>query len=142
MTIARHHIGFTLPPFTVLVEPERLQQFSQAIGETSPPLCGTIAPPTFLKALEGEHNSSRVMLEALDVNLRDIVHAEQQFDYVAPVRAGDRIQVERRVRDIYDKRDGAIEFIVFESVLSREGTVVAHSRQLIMVRNRGARVAA
>jgi acyl dehydratase len=142
MTIARHHIGFTLPSFTVLVDPDRLLQFSRAIGETSPQLCGTIAPPTFLKALEGEHNSSRVMLEALEVNLRDIVHAEQQFDYLAPVRAGDSIQVERRVRDIYDKRDGAIEFIVLESVLSREGTVVARSRQLIMVRNRGARVAA
>jgi hypothetical protein len=142
MTIARHHIGFTLPSFTVLVDPERLQQFSRAIGETSPQLCGTIAPPTFLKALEGEHNSSRVMLEALEVNLRDIVHAEQQFDYLAPVRAGDSIQVERRVRDIYDKRDGAIEFIVLESVLTREGAVVARSRQLIMVRNRGVRVAA
>lgn len=142
MTIPRHHIGFTLPPFTVTVDRERMQLFASAIGETSPSFCGEIAPPTYLKALEGEHNSSRVMLEALQVDLRSILHAEQQFDYLAPVRAGDSIEVERRVMDIYDKRDGALEFIVLESVLSRQGKVVARSRQLLMLRNRGLRAAA
>ena len=136
MAIDHANIGLALPPFQVKIERERLQLFAKAIGETGPDLTGNIAPPTFLKAIEGEHNSSRVILEALKVDLKRVLHAEQQFDYVEPVRAGDTITVERRVLDIYDKKDGALEFIVIESVLSNaRRAVIGRSRQIVMVRN-------
>jgi hypothetical protein len=136
MPIDRRHIGFSLPPFKVEVDRERLQLFAEAIGETDPQLAGEIAPPTFLKAIDGESGSSRIILEALEVDLRRVLHAQQHFDYVDPVRAGDCITVERRVVDIYDKREGALEFIVIESVLSRQsGAVVGRTSQVVMVRN-------
>jgi hypothetical protein len=140
MTIDRGHIGFALPPFKVAVDRERLQLFAKAIGETDPQFSNDIAPPTFLKAIDGENNSSRIILDALNVDLKRVLHAEQQFDYVAPVRAGDCITVERRVLDIFDKRAGALEFIIIESVLSNEtGAVVGRTRQVVMVRNPGKR---
>jgi hypothetical protein len=136
MAIDRANIGFALPPFQVKVDPERLQLFKKAIGETGPDALDNIAPPTFLKAIEGENNSARAILDALKVDLKRVLHAEQQFDYVEPVHAGDTITVERRVMDMYDKKDGALEFIVIESVLSNTAlAVVARSRQVIMVRN-------
>lgn len=135
MTIDRCHIGFSLPSFKVSIDPERLRLFAQAIGEENP-CFEKIAPPTFLKAIEGENNSSRVILEALQIDLKRVLHAEQQFDFIEPVRAGDSITVERRVMDIYDKREGALEFVVIESVLSNEArAVVGRSRQVVMVRN-------
>jgi hypothetical protein len=136
MPIDRRHIGFALPPFKVAVDRERLQRFAKAIGETDTRFANEIAPPTFLKAIDGENGSSRIILEALEVDLKRVLHAEQHFDYVDHVRAGDCITVERRVLDIYDKREGALEFIVIESVLSNESrAVVGRTRQVVMVRN-------
>lgn len=143
MTIERHHIGFALPSFKVSVDRARLQLFAAAIGETAPQFSGDIAPPTFLKALDGENNSSRIILDALQVDLKRVLHAEQHFEYAAPVRAGDCITVERRVLDIFDKKDGALEFIVIESVLSNEArVVVGRTRQIVMVRNPARKVVA
>lgn len=136
MAVDRNHIGFSLPPFNVVVDRERLQLFARAIGETDARFSNDIAPPTFLKAIDGENNSSRTILEALKVDLKRVLHAEQQFDYVETVRAGDCITVERRVLDIYEKREGALEFIVIESVLTNESrAVVGRTRQVVMVRN-------
>jgi acyl dehydratase len=136
MTIDRAHIGFSLPPFKVMVDRKRLQLFAAAIGETDPQFAGVIAPPTFMKAIDGENHSSRIILDALKVDLNRVLHAEQQFDYVAAVKAGDCITVERTVLDIFDKRNGTMEFLVIESVLSNQvGAVVGKSRQVVMIRN-------
>lgn len=136
-------IGFALAPFTVVAEAERVRRFAEAIGDSAPTGKGMGVPLTFLKALEGEHNSSRLILDALGVDLKSVLHAEQQFDYLAPLRVGEAITVERRVHDIYDKREGAIQFIVIESLLSgAAGTLAARSRQVLMVRGRAQREAA
>ena len=134
--ISRSLIGLALPAFQVIVDAERVRLFAAAIGETNPQYSTDIVPPTFLKAIDGENNSSRRILELLEVDLSRVLHVEQQFDYLAPVRAGDCITVNRRVMDIHDKRDGALEFIVIESVLSNaSGLVLGRARQLVMVRN-------
>ncbi len=136
MAIDRKHLGFALPTFTVAVSAERINAFRAAIGEE--PLSGnaSVAPPTFMKAIEGEDNSSRRILEALAVDLKRVLHAEQHFEYFAPIRAGDQLQVERRVADLYDKKDGAMDFIVIEStVRNQANTLVGTSRQVVLVRN-------
>lgn len=141
MSIDRHHIGVALPVFMVEVTAERLAAFAHAIGETDSRFAQEIAPPTFLKVIEGENNSSRAILVALGVQLKYVLHAEQQFDYVSQVRVGDLIGVERRVVDIYDKRNGAMEFIVIETVMTVMNrtvqTVAGRSRQIVLVRNPG-----
>lgn len=143
MAIDRKHLGYAFPTFTVTVEPARLALFAQAIGEKNPALSAEIAPPTFMKAIEGEHGSSRAILEALGVELRRVLHAEQQFDYLAPIRAGDQLTVQRTVTDLYDKKNGQMDFIVIESVLhNASGVLVGRSRQVVLVRNPAPKVAA
>jgi len=134
MTIDRGFVGYSLPPFAVTASRERVAGFARAIGIGDETL--SFAPPTFMKAIEGEGNSSRRILEALGVPLSRVLHAEQQFDYMAPIRIGDVLQVQRTVTDLYDKRNGAMEFIVIESSISRDdGTPVGRSRQVVLVRN-------
>ena len=134
MAIDRAFLGYALEPFTVTASAERISAFARAIGMGD--AATGIAPPTFMKAIEGEGNSSRRIIEALGVPLSRILHAEQQFDYLAPIRAGDVLRVERSVTDLYDKRNGAMEFIVIESRISRQdGTPVGRSRQVVLVRN-------
>lgn len=140
MTIDRGFLGYALPPFTFTASQERVTRFARAIGiaDESP----AVAPPTFMKAVEGEGNSSRRILEAMGVELSRVLHVEQHFDYLAPIRSGDVLRVDRAVTDLYDKRGGAMEFIVIESSVSRDdGTPVGRSRQVILVRNAAAAAA-
>lgn len=134
MTIDRAHLGFALPPFVVDVTAARIALFLKAIGAADGPQ--DIAPPTFMKAVEGEQNSSRRILETLGVDLRRVLHAEQQFDYLGPIRAGDALVVQRTVTDLYDKKNGAMDFIVIESTVSHaERGLLGRSRQVVLVRN-------
>jgi len=134
MAIDRAHIGYTLPAFTVAATPERIAKFRAAIGETAGDI--RVAPPTFMKMVEGEHNSSRRILDTLAVDLRRVLHAEQQFDYFGPILAGDQLDVVRRVADIYERKNGQMEFIVIESTIAHaERGLLGRSRQVVLVRN-------
>ncbi|WP_293395578.1 MaoC family dehydratase N-terminal domain-containing protein [Nevskia sp.] len=141
MAIDRAHVGYALPAFTVAVTPERIAKFRAAIGETGGDV--RVAPPTFMKMVEGEHNSSRRILDTLAVDLRRVLHAEQQFDYVGPILAGDQLDVVRSVSDIYERKNGLMEFIVIESTISHaERGLLGRSRQVVLVRNPKPAVAA
>lgn len=136
MAIDRRHVGYALPPFTVTVEPGRLAAFARAIGEPDPRFSQQVAPLTFMKVLEGENGSSRAILAALGVPLARVLHAEQQFEYLAPILAGEVVTVTRRVVDLYEKKGGAVEFVVIESVFTNPGgEVLGRSRQVVAVRN-------
>ncbi|EPZ16257.1 hypothetical protein M622_13595 [Thauera terpenica 58Eu] len=135
MALDRSRIGYCLPAFTVTVEPAALAAFAEAIGDPDP-ACREIAPPTFMKVLEGQDNSSRRIMEALGADLKRILHAEQQFEYVAPIRAGMKVSVARCVADIYDRREGQLEFALIETTFAdEEAGVLGRSRQLVLVRN-------
>jgi acyl dehydratase len=72
----------------------------------------------------------------MGVNLDRILHGEQQFTYFAPVCAGDTSSVESKFTDIYDKKNGALEFLVKESVVTNQhGAKVAEMRSVVVVRN-------
>ncbi len=140
------HLGFTTQATTFPVDAWRVQLFCRAIGETDPlyvdetvaraagfPACPV--PPTFLRAVESDHCSAAQILERIGIPAASVLHAEQSFEYRAPVHVGDRIEVTRTLSDSYDKRDGALTFIVLDSSFRRSGETVCQSRQLIVVRN-------
>ncbi len=144
--IDRTRIGFETEATTADIDGWRVKLFCQAIGEDDPvyrdpeaaraaghPACPV--PPTFLKAIEGEHFSSAQLMSLLRVPLRGVLHAEQNFEHLAPVYVGDRIEVSRKVADIFDKKNGAFTFIVVDTHYRRAGQPVASSRQTILVRN-------
>ena len=144
--IDRSHIGFRTTPTSATVGAWRVELFCRAIGETDPvyvdpaaaraaghPACPI--PPTFLKAIEGEHFSSAQLMAMLAVPLRGVLHAEQAFEHFAPVYVGDTVEVSRSVTDIHDKKGGALTFIVVDTDYRVDGRPVATSRQTILVRN-------
>ena len=141
--IDRSRIGFTTAPTAVAVDAWRVKLFCQAIGENDPAAWapGAPLPPTFLKAIEGEHFSSAELMQLLQVPLRGVLHAEQRFDHDAPVHIGDTVEVTRMVTRIDDKKDGALTFIVVETTFRVASQRVATSTQTILVRNALAAVA-
>jgi acyl dehydratase len=145
--IDRSRIGWRSEPSTVRIDGWRVKLFCRAIAETDPVYWddtaaraaghpGCPVPPTFLKAIEGEHFSSAALLESLGAPLTGVLHAEQSFDWLIPVHVGDTITVSREVADIYDKKDGALTFIVVDTHYLVADAAVARSRQTILVRNK------
>lgn len=144
--IDRSRIGFSTPPTEVRTDSWRVKLFCQAIGEGDPIYCDPDAarsaglercplPPTFLKAIEGDHFSSAAILDLLTVPLRGVLHAEQAFEYLEPVYVDDVLTVSRSVSDIHDKKGGALSFIVIDTSYEADGRLVATSRQTVVVRH-------
>ena len=139
-------IGKEFPPTSLTVDAGRLRFFAKAIGETDPIYFDASAardaghpnlplPPTFLFSLEFEQPSSGWRQEIGIVPSR-ILHGEQQFSYHRMAYAGDTLQYESRLTDIYDKKNGALDFIVRETrVTNQNGEHVADLRSIIVQRN-------
>lgn len=145
--IDKKWIGHELPASVLPVERTRLQFFAKATGETRPVYTEVSAardagypdlpaPPTFLFSAELDSGALDALLEALQVPIAKILHGEQGFTYHKPVCAGDTITVRSRIDDIYDKKNGALEFVVKSSCATNEaGELVAEMRSVIVVRN-------
>src|SRR3546814_905620 len=96
-----------------------------------------VAPPTYLFALEMlEADRPLAFAEELGVDMAKVLHSEQAFTYFAPVRAGDEIVLETIVSDIFEKKGGALTFIVQDTkATNQEGLRVADIRRTLVVRN-------
>jgi acyl dehydratase len=145
--IDRRHIGHAMAPFTVPVEAGRLRFFAKATGQTDPVYFDPAAahdaghpdlpvPPTFLFCLEMEGPHAGAIRELLGLDYRRLLHGEQQFTYHAMAHAGDQLRFEQRIEDIYDKKGGALEFVVRKTrVTNQDGTLVAELRSVTVQRN-------
>jgi acyl dehydratase len=144
--IDKQYIGKTLPAFRAAAEAGRLRFFAKAIGETNPVYFDESAardaghpnlplPPTFLFSLEFEQPDTS-WRDKIGIELPRILHGEQQFTYHRLAYAGDVLLFESRIADIYDKKGGALEFVVRETrVTNQKGEHVADLRSVIVQRN-------
>ena len=145
--IDKRWIGFKLPVSELNIDRSRLRFFAKTIGETSSIYTDVEAaraaghadlpaPPTFLFAAELDSGASDQLLQKLEVPIAKILHGEQSFCYHQSACAGDTITVHSQVDDIYDKKNGALEFIVKSSrATNQHEQLVAEMRTVIVVRN-------
>jgi acyl dehydratase len=145
--IDRRFIGHTLAPFSVPVEAGRLRFFAKAIGQADPIYTDVAAardaghrdlpvPPTFLFCLEMDSPNPAGIRELLGMDYRRLLHGEQQFTFHAMAYAGDVLSFEQRIEDIYDKKAGALEFVVRRTRVSNQhGALVAELRAVTVIRN-------
>lgn len=145
--IDKKNIGRVLEPFTTDVEKGRLRFFSTAIGETDPVYSDeSVAkaagynslpvPPTFTFCLELDKPNPFKFLDDMGIKIGNILHGEQSFTYHIPICAGDRITFEGKISDIYEKKGGALEFVVQDYTgKNQNGDLVVEMRRVIVVRN-------
>jgi acyl dehydratase len=143
----KRYIGHELPPFEVQVEKGRLRFFAQATGQADPVYTdeaaaraaghpGLPVPPTFLFCLEMESPNPAAIRELLGMDYRRLLHGEQGFTYQGMAYAGDVLTFSQRIEDIYDKKNGALEFVVRKtSVVNQRGEPVASLRCVTVIRN-------
>ena len=145
--IDRSHIGREFGAHTADIEKGRLRFFAKATGETNPiyfdedaakaaGLPALPAPPTFLFSMDMEVPDPFGILAVMGIDLGKILHGNQEFTYLKDVYAGDSISFKSKVMDIFDKKGGALEFIVKKtSATNQKGEVVAEMTRTIVVRN-------
>ena len=143
----RNKIGHEFTAFTTDVEKGRLKFFAKAIGETNPIYTDETAareagysslpaPPTFPMALDMDGPEDMPVLDVLDIDISKLLHGTQEFEYLAPICAGDRITITSRIADMFDKKGGALEFVVSENTYTNQnGQLVAKATSTLVVRN-------
>ena len=86
-------------------------------------------PPTFLFCLEMESPQPAAMRELLGIDYRRMLHGEQGFTFHRMAHAGDTLTFQPRIADIYDKKGGALEFVVRKTTVhNQRGELVAELR--------------
>ncbi|MGK2914213.1 MAG: MaoC family dehydratase N-terminal domain-containing protein [Porticoccaceae bacterium] len=144
--IDKKYIGQVFDPVIVDVEKWQLKFFSKAVGETNPIYFDEVAargagyrsilaPPTYSCTLSCAVPDPFAKFIAMGMNLQRILHAQQRFEYFSPICAGDRVTFVSRIVDIHDKRGGAMQFVIEETVATNQnGEITTKLRQTIVER--------
>ncbi|WP_328867140.1 MaoC family dehydratase N-terminal domain-containing protein [Streptomyces sp. NBC_00304] len=139
-------VGRSTPAFSTEVERGRLRFFARAVGQTEAVYSDLEAaaavghrdlpvPPTFLFCLEMDNPDRGKFLDDLGIDIRTVLHAGQEFAFHSQAYAGDTLTFRTEVRDVYEKKGGALEFIVRDTHVTRDGTPVATLTSTIVVRD-------
>jgi acyl dehydratase len=129
-------IGRVLSTGTATVDAQHVAGFAAALGDANPEY-GTVAPPTYpiafmAQAMSGGMNT---FLE-LGLNFMTLVHGEQEFEYVRPVKIGETLELTGRIADIYEKTNSAgatLDFVVMETEgKDTAGKPVFYSRNVLI----------
>ena len=147
MQLDKGLIGHTFNAFSTTVEAGKIRLFCKAIGEENPIYVdeeaakkagyrAIPAPPTYLTAVTNDDPDKGGLLRLLNVDIGLILHGEQHFEYYAPVVVGDVVTCQEKVVDIYDKKGGALEFVVKTAeARNQRDELVAELRTVIVCRH-------
>jgi len=119
------------------VELGKMREFARAVKDDKAAYReGTLAPATFLMTLAhwiGDMGQTR---SAVKLDFLRLLHGEQEFEYVKPIRAGDVLRFRSRTKEVFEKqgkRGGKMLFIVGETEFKNQrDEVVAYSRNTVI----------
>jgi len=143
----KEKIGHEFPSFSTDIEKGRLRFFAKAIGEKNPVYTDETAakaagyrtipaPPTFMFSVDLEGPELLPVLTLLDLDIGRVLHGSQEFEYLGQIYAGDRITQQSKIVDIFDKKGGALEFVVQESTYTNQNDeLVGKAKQTLVYRN-------
>jgi acyl dehydratase len=140
----KSEIGNTGTPVTMHVERGKIREFARAIKDDNPiyfddayakqTAGGIVPPPTFTMTAGFWEEGPRKPLLTYDV--RRLLHGEQEFEYLAPVHAGDVLTGTTTVGDVYEKqgsRGGTMTFGIVETTFTNQrGEKVLISRSTLV----------
>ena len=139
-------INKTYPPIIFDIEKQRVKFFSKATGQTDPVYFdediaiekgfpSLLAPPTFLTTVSHEQKNPYQYLHDLSIDMKNVLHAGQSYKYHDLVFAGDQITMESKIKNMYDKKNGSLQFIEFESIfLNQNKKLTVESLSTLVIR--------
>ncbi|TMA47134.1 MAG: MaoC family dehydratase [Deltaproteobacteria bacterium] len=73
---------------------------------------------------------------SLKLDYRRLLHGEQEFEYLKPIRPGDVLTARGRTKDVFEKegkRGGKMLFVITETEFTNQrGEVAAYSRSTLI----------
>lgn len=138
MLVDTAHIGRELPIVSATVNDERVRAFRRVCKSSDPK--SVVAPPTYLFALEMLNaDSPMAMVEDLGIDIANVLHGEQSFTYHRPIVAGDELEFRTVVRDITEKKGGAMVVVQQDTkVTDASDQLVAELSRTFVVQQRKA----
>jgi acyl dehydratase len=142
----RSFVGKITQSRWVDVEKNQLRFFARAVGEKNPIYTDEAvakaagyrslpAPPTFLFSLSLPLDKPLGRFVEAGFDLETMLHGQQAFEYHRPICAGDHLLIETRVIDIFEKKNGALEFMIEQTTASDENGSLLASMRLTMISN-------
>lgn len=116
-------IGTDMGEQTIPVETGKIREFARALFDSSEAFNdiarpdGLLAPPTFTQ-ITAFYDAPPESYVDLGLNYAFVLHGEQEYEYLRPVHAGERLTGRTRIADVYEKpgkRGGTMTFVVFET---------------------------
>jgi acyl dehydratase len=141
----KNAVGRTSQPVVMHVERGKIREFAKAIKDDNPlyfdeeyaarTAGGIVPPPTFLMAQAHWSEAGRGGID-LGMDLRRVLHGEQEFEYLAPIHAGDVLTAVGKCEKIFEKegsRGGTMSFAVLATEYrNQKGELVAIARSTVI----------
>ena len=129
MPVNAKAVGKTYEPVLYAVGREKIREYARAVGEENPVhldvaaarsggYADVVAPPMFAVVYSAPAMGPTIFDPEIEMNFAMMVHGAQEFEWDAPVVAGDEISTTASVKDI-SEADGR-GYYVFESVSTNQ----------------------
>lgn len=133
-TALEEKIGMMLETYTFKVEAGKIKELALAIGDLKEEyLKGETILPTFPTVIDfwgGEASTS----DLLGLNVKKVLHGEQEYEYLGEIQPGDEITVTGVVEAAYTK--AAMNFVVLKKeFINQNGEMVLISRSTVIERH-------
>ena len=124
--------GDLLAEWVVPVDWMKVRDFARAVGDDHGEGAAAAPPPTFPVVLNADF-IERLVTEILPLDRSRTVHGEQDYEYLRPLRVGERVRCRARIASDTTKegkRGGAMRIIVVEIEMSEAegGAVIGWER--------------
>ena len=142
--IDRSTLGVWGPERQLHVERGKIAEFARAVKDESPSYRegeAPVAPPTFLMTIAHWIRDLGETRPGVVLDVGRLLHGEQEFEYLRPIRAGDVLRFRSRTKDVFEKqgkRGGVMTFVIGETEFrSEQGDVVAYMRNTVIETGEG-----
>jgi len=119
----------------IVVERGQLKLFAKAILETNPIYFDEeaakaaghpdiLALPTFGNSLKQLTPPKELTYDSMGIDYKGLLHAQEKIEHFHQIYAGDRLTLITEVTDMYEKKGGALEFLVMLTSIYRGGELV------------------
>jgi acyl dehydratase len=141
----KNAVGKTGQPVVMHIERGKIREFARAIKDDNPIYFdeehakkvagGIVPPPTFLMTQAHWSEAGRGGID-LGMDLRRVLHGEQEFEYHAPIHPGDVLTAVTKCEKMFEKegsRGGTMNFAVLATEFrNQKGELVAVGRSTVI----------
>ena len=126
--------GLELEPYTFTVEKAKIRELALAIGDVKEEyLNGEATLPTFPTVIDFWGGGASTS-ELLGLNVKKVLHGEQEYEYFGEIKAGDEITVTGIVENVYVKASMNF-FVLKKEFVNQNGETVLISRSTVIERH-------